>query len=94
MAKKAKREPRLDDECPEEVNLEPIREACTAYGIDPEYLMGRFYDELTGEVMLVTHGGKKVSWRAGMTVAKLSAIEVTGVNPEWARRKVITGPGK
>lgn len=53
-------------------------EAMEAYGIDPEYVIGSAeYPELDLAV-LVTAGGKKVRYRSGEKVGKLSRADITG----------------
>lgn len=69
---------------------DPVEAACEAYGIDRRFLMGsRVHPDRS--VTLVTAGGAKVTRRHGETVRPLSAISVTGINPENDRRKPITG---
>lgn len=68
--------------------VEGLREA---YGIPREYLLLGRVDAVTGEVVLVTHGGKKIRHREGDEPMPLSEIEITGINPENARRKVVAG---
>jgi|GEM_PF-2865930 len=71
-----------------------VAEACAAYGIAPEYLFAGRIDAETGEAVIVTRGGAKVRFKAGASVRPLSEIAVTGVNPEWAKKKVIAGKEK
>lgn len=69
-----------------------IAEACKAYGIDKKFVFNSRYDEATETAIVVTHGGKKVSYKAGDKVEPLGQIAVTGINPE--KRKPITGGKK
>lgn len=71
-----------------------VDEACEAYGIWPEHVLGSGIDRETGQVVIVTSGGKKVRYFAGDKPEPLSQIEVTGVNPEAAKRKIIAGKKK
>jgi hypothetical protein len=68
-----------------------IAEACKAYGIDSEYVFSSGIDKETGEAVIVTNGGKRVRYAKGDEVVELSQIEITGINPEWKKRKPITG---
>lgn len=61
-----------------------ISKACKAYGIDEQYVLGSGIDAVTGEAIIVTHGGKKVRYREGASVTELTPTEVTG---EKARGK-------
>lgn len=71
-----------------------IAEGCKAFGIKPEYLFGSRYIAANETVILVTAGGKKVSYKAGQEVAPLDEISVTGINPKAAARKVVAGKEK
>ena len=73
---------------------ELIAEACKAYGIAPKYVLSSRGDAQTGEAVVLTQGGSKVRFKAGVDVAPLSPIAVTGINPEWAKKKVIAGKEK
>ena len=68
-------------------------EALKAYGIDRKYVLKSRMDPRTGEAVVVTVGGAKVRYKAGASVQPLSEIRVTGVNPEWKKRKPIAGAG-
>ena len=68
--------------------------ACGAYGIAPKYILVSKVDAATGEAVIVTQGGKKVRFKMGDKVAQLSPIAVTGINPAWAKSKVIAGKAK
>lgn len=68
----------------------PVQLACEAYGIDPKHVFASGIDRETGVVTIVTAGGKKVRWN-GEKVEKLSAIEITGINP--VKRKPVMGKG-
>jgi hypothetical protein len=67
-----------------------IADACDAYGINPKFVTGTRLDEVTGEVIIVTNGGKKVRYKDGDKPEKLSQLDVTGINPA-PKRKSITG---
>ena len=69
-----------------------IDEACKAYGIDKKYVLSSRYDADSKEAIVVTHGGKKVKFKAGDKVEPLGPIAVTGINPD--KRKVIAGAEK
>lgn len=71
-----------------------VAEACKAFGIDGKHVFTSGIDKETGEAVIVTNGGKKVRYAKGDKVAELSQIEITGVNPEWAKRKPIMGKKK
>jgi len=71
-----------------------IQAACDAYGILKDYLAGAGIDRESGQVTLVTNGGKKVRWNEGDKVEKLADIAITGINPANAKRKPITGKKK
>jgi len=40
-----------------------IAAAYDAYGIDPKYVVGSRYDEVTKEAIIVTAGGKKMRFK-------------------------------
>ena len=67
-----------------------IAAACEAYGIAPKYIFASNYYPETGEAVIVTHGGKKVRYKAGDKVEQLDQIAVTGINPK-PKRKPIAG---
>lgn len=69
-----------------------IAAACEAYGIAPKYVLASSVDKTTGEAVVVTHGGKKVRYKAGAKVTPLDSIAVTGINPA-PKRKPIAGKG-
>lgn len=73
---------------------ELIAAACEACGIAPKYVFASRIDAQTGEAVVVTQGGSKVRFKAGDKPAPLSQIAVTGINPEWAKKKVIAGKEK
>ena len=75
-------------------DVDLIAEACKAYGIAPKYVFASCIDELTGEAVIVTHGGKKVRYKSGVEVEKLNDIAITGINPAAAKRKPIAGKPK
>jgi len=62
-------------------------------GIDPKYVFSATVMS-DGEVVIVTNGGSKVRWVEGQDAPKLTPVQITGINPENARRKPITGKGK
>jgi len=69
-----------------------IADGCEAYGIPKEHLFNsRVFD---GIATLVTNGGKKVKFKAGQAVEKLKEIQITGINPDWKKKKPITGAAK
>lgn len=60
---------------------EPVLVASKFYGIDRQFLLAwKIYPERK-EVILLTHGGKKVTWKPGMKVKPLTMEEVTGIAP-------------
>jgi hypothetical protein len=71
-----------------------IVEGCKAYGIDAKYLHASRIDAETGEAVILTVGGKRVRYKSGQKVQPLSEIEITGVNPAWAKKKPIAGKKK
>ena len=92
-----------EDEAPafSKGDLALIDEACKAHGIGEEdtVKMRIEKDGETGEpaAVVITAGGSRVRYRKGDRGAKgflkLSQIQVTGVNPEAAKRKPIIGKG-
>jgi len=73
---------------------ELIAEACKAFGIDPKYVYASSYRKETGEAVVLTNGGSKVRFKVGDKVDPLGQIAVTGINPEWTKKKVIAGKAK
>jgi hypothetical protein len=71
-----------------------LKAALEAHGVDPRHVLSSRHDAATGVVIFVTNGGKKVQWKEGEKAASLSEIEITGVNPENAKRRPITGAKK
>ncbi len=71
-----------------------IAEAAQAHGITKECIFASRYDEVSGEVSIVTNGGIRVRYKPGDKVEKLDEIAVTGINPKAAKRKVIAGKPK
>lgn len=58
-----------------------VRQACEAYGINRQFLLAwKVYPERE-EVVLLTRGGKKVTWMPGMTVERLMEVEISGIPP-------------
>lgn len=70
---------------------ELLAEGCKAYGIDPKYVFNSRFDAETGEMVILTNGGRRVRFRSGDKVETLDPIAVSGINP--VKRKPITGPG-
>lgn len=78
---------------------ELIAEGMEAYGIDPEYVMATGIDPETGDAFILTNGGSRVRYSAKRDprdgpIKPLTYIQVTGINPEWDKRKVIAGKKK
>lgn len=71
-----------------------ILAACDAYGIPWANVLASAVDPQTGEAILVTFGGKKVRYKKGQSVQKLSEIEITGVNPKAKEKKPVAGAAK
>jgi hypothetical protein len=69
-----------------------IAEGCQALGIPAEFVFDSNVDRLTGEAVILTHGGARVRWRPGATVEPLPEIKVTGINPK--KRKPIVGKAR
>jgi phosphoserine phosphatase len=67
------------------------REMCKELGITAEHALACSFDRATDTVSILTAGGKCVRLRPGDKPPQLSAIEITGVNPELARRKPVVG---
>lgn len=84
----------MAEEKGKKVGDELIAEACKAYGIDPKFVFASRYDAKTGQAVVLTNGGSKVRFKAGDKVEPLGQIAVTGINPEWAKKKVIAGKAK
>lgn len=89
-----KDKPKAEDDARPKAEQALIDEACKAWGVDKKYLFAAGIDAATGEAVIVTNGGMKRRWKKGDKPQPLSEIEVTGVNPEWDRRKPITGGKK
>jgi hypothetical protein len=70
-----------------------IAAALDAFNIDPKFVAGSRYDEVTGEAVIVTNGGTKVRFKDGDKPEKLSTVAITGINPA-PKKKPITGAGK
>lgn len=68
-----------------------IDEGCRAWGIEEQYVFSSGIEAETGLAVIVTQGGKKVTYAKGDPGGRLSEIEITGVNPEWGKKKVIAG---
>ena len=83
-----------EDEKGGSADEELIAAACGAFGIAAKYVFASRVDKATGEAVVLTNGGSKVRFKAGDKVAPLSQIAVTGINPEWAKKKVIAGKAK
>ncbi|MDZ4241851.1 MAG: hypothetical protein U1D99_03400, partial [Candidatus Omnitrophota bacterium] len=71
-----------------------IDQAMEAYGIEKKYVHLSRVDKETGEAVIVTVGGKKVRYAAGQAVARLKEIDITGINFDAGKRKVIAGAKK
>ena len=69
-----------------------IQTACLAYGIQPKYVLSSTVNG--DEAVIVTQGGAKVRFKAGMKVEQLDEISVSGINPKNAKRKVVAGKAK
>lgn len=69
-----------------------IAEACKAYGIDQKFVFASSVKN--GETVILTTGGTRVRFKAGDQVKPLSEIAITGINPEWEKKKVIVGKAK
>lgn len=69
-----------------------LKKALKAFGIDEKYLLS--HRVKGSSVILVTKGGSKVIFKPGAKIHKLTAIQITGINPENARRKPIVGKKK
>jgi|GEM_PF-6893334 len=66
---------------PKAVLPERVSRACEAYGIDERYLMAWKEEDVIGRVVLLTCGGRKVTWHEGMTVERLMEFEISGIPP-------------
>lgn len=71
-----------------------LEEALEAYGVEREYVFSSRVDLASGTVVILTNGGARVQYKQGDKVAKLDPIRVTGINPEWEKRKPIVGKKK
>lgn len=69
-----------------------IAEACKAYGIAEKYIFSS--SVRNGVAVIVTHGGTRVRFAKGDEVEPLGYIQVSGVNPEWGKRKPVAGKKK
>jgi hypothetical protein len=68
-----------------------VAAACKAYGIDEKYLLScSTYPD--GTVVLLTHGGSKVSWKKGDEVDPLDPVQVDGIIRK--KMKPVTGVKK
>lgn len=60
-----------------------IEEALKVYKIPKEFLFGSRADTNTGEVVIVTHGGKKLRHKKGDSAkVELTETDITGKPPE------------
>ena len=59
----------------------PVELACEAFGIGRRHLLAWKVDNELHQVVLLTRGGRKVTWHEGMTVDQLTEIEITGIAP-------------
>lgn len=66
-------------------------EAYAAMGIAAEFVFSSSYDRDSRTVTVLTAGGKRVLLKPGERPPELTAIEISGVNPELARRKPVAG---
>lgn len=62
---------------------------CDGLGIANAHLMAANFDRASGEVVILTNGGKRVRVKPGQAIEPLSEIEITGINPK--KRKPIVG---
>ena len=73
-----------------------VEKALKAYGIGKNFVMGaKVYDD--GRVVVVTHGGAKVTWREGVPVEKedrLDFTQITGLPLKPRKRNVVAGKDK
>ncbi|MBU1067671.1 hypothetical protein KKE60_07770 [Patescibacteria group bacterium] len=68
-----------------------LKLACKAYGIPAKYVFNSRFDPETNEMVIVTNGGKKVRYAKDDDVQTLNQIEVTGINPDWDKKKFVAG---
>lgn len=61
---------------------EPVFMAAKFFGVDRQFLLAWKVYEEREEVVLLTRGGKKVTWKPGMKVEPLTMEEVTGIPPK------------
>lgn len=64
---------------------------CKEMGISPEFVFASNVDRGTGAVTVLTNGGARVCVAPGDEIPRLTEIQITGVNPELARRKPVAG---
>ena len=71
-----------------------VAEARAAYGIAPEFIIGSAVRDEDGvkTAVIVTAGGKKVSYTAGQKMEKLEPVEIDGVVRK--KMKAVTGGKK
>ena len=77
----------------EEKSVALVGRATKAYGIPAKEILAASVDP-SGLVTLVTNGGSRVRWREGDKPEPLSMIQITGINPENAKRKPVAGKAK
>lgn len=68
-----------------------LAKACDDYGIDPGFVFSNRVDVEKQQVVIVTAGGKKVTWEKGQALDAIDIVGITGVNPKNDARKPLVG---
>ena len=69
-----------------------IEKALKAYGVQKKHVVMSRVDG--SQVVFATAGGAKRRWAEGDDVQPLTQIQITGINPDAAKRKPIAGKPK
>jgi len=92
MATERRKNVQPEDKAPQDL----MQEALDAYGIAREHVFAASYDPERNTLSILTRGGARVRYRGQKIEDKdrLDPIQVTGINPEAAKRKPIAGKAK
>lgn len=92
MATERRKNVQPEDKAPQDL----MQEALDAYGIAREHVFAASYDPERNTVSILTRGGVRVRYHGQKIEDKdrLDPIQVTGINPEAAKRKPIAGKAK
>jgi hypothetical protein len=60
-----------------------FQETLKVYGLREEHVFAQRFDETTGEIVIVTHGGAKIRHKKGAPASvKLTDVQKTGIPPK------------